>query len=93
MVITGIEKLQNFQNHHLQPVKLHVLENVGDDLEDNPLPLVGQLFLTLGCDLLVDTFLPTESLDHTNDVHDLSYNLNTCIRLQEKTEMRQDHSM
>jgi len=82
MVMTGMEKLQNFQYPHPEPVRPHTLENVRDDLEDDPLPLVCQFFLTLCRDLLVDVFLPTEDLDHANDVHDLSYNLNTRVRLQ-----------
>jgi hypothetical protein len=89
MVMTGMEKLQNCQCLRPEPVQLYALENVRDDLEDDPLPLVNQLFLTLGCDLLVDAFLPTEDLDHANDVHDLSHNLNTRVRLQKKkTVMR-----
>ena len=46
--MTGMEKLRNCQCLHLEPVPLYRLENVRDDLEDDPLPLVCQLFLTLG---------------------------------------------
>jgi hypothetical protein len=82
MVMTGMEKLQNYQYHHSESVQLYTLENVRDDLEDDPLPLVCQFFLTLNCDLLVHAFLPTKDLDHANDVHDLRHNLNTRVRLQ-----------
>lgn len=83
-MITGMEKLLTCQCHHLEPVQLHILENIRDDLEYNPLPLVGQFFFTFACDLLVDPFLPTEDLDHPNDIHDFRHSLNTCIRLQKE---------
>ena len=81
MVMTGMEKLPICQCHHQELVQLHTLENVRDDLEHDTLPLVGQLFLTLTCNLLVNPFLPAEDLDHPNDVHNLSHHLNTRVRL------------
>jgi len=91
MVTTGMEKLQNCKCHRPELVQLYALENVRDDLENYPLPLVNQFFLTLVRDLLVNAFFPTEDLDHADNVHDLGHNLNTCIRLQNKkyTIMRQ----
>ena len=86
MVMTGMEKLQDFKCYHPGPVQLYALENVGNDLEDNLLPLVGQFFLTLACDLLVDTVFPAENLDHADNVHDFGYNLNTGVRLQKKED-------
>ena len=65
-------------------LQLHALENVRDDLEYDPLPLIGQFFFTFACDLLVDPFLPTKDLDHANDVHDLGHNLDTRVRLRKK---------
>jgi len=86
MVMTGMEKLQNLKCHHPGPVQLYALENIRDDLEDNLLPLVTQFFLTLACDLLVDAFFPAEDLDHADNVHDLSHNLNTGVRLQKNED-------
>ena len=83
MVMTGMEKLQNRQCLHPERVPQYTLENVRDDLEDDPLPLVNQFFLTLGRDLAVDVFLPTKDLDHPNHIHDLSHDLNTRVRLKE----------
>lgn len=80
----GMEKLQPCEHRYPEPVQLYVLENVRDDLEDNPLLLVGQFFLTFVRDLLVDTFLPTEDFDHADDIHNLCHDLNTCVRLWEK---------
>ena len=54
-----MEKLPICQCHHLEPVQLHALGNVRDDLEDDSPPLTGQLLLTLACDLLADPLLPT----------------------------------
>ena len=88
MVMTGMEKLQNCKSHcPLEPVNLYALENVGDDLENDPLPLVNQFFLTLVCDLLVDALFPAEHLDHADDVHDLGHSLNTPVRLQKKNSV------
>ena len=80
----GMEKLQPCKYRYPEPVQLYVLENVRDDLEDNPLLLVGQFFLTFVRDLLVDTFLPTEDFDHADDIHNFCHNLNTCVRLWKK---------
>ena len=93
MVMTGMEKLQNCKRRHPEPTQLYALENVGDDLENDPLPLVNQFFLTLVCDLLVDALFPTEHLDHADDVHDLGHNLNTPVRLHKKyTVIRQSYA-
>ena len=40
------------------------------------------IFLTLGRDLAVNVLLPTKDLDHSNGIHDLSYNLNARICLE-----------
>ena len=72
---------------------LYVLEDVRNDLEDDFLPLISQFFLTFGRDLVVDVFLPTEDLDHANDVHDFSYNLNARIRLQENLNETGSHKV
>ena len=87
MVMTGMEKLQNCKRSHPELTQLYALENVGDDLENDPLPLVNQFFLTLVCDLLVDALFPAEHLDHADDVHDLGHSLNTPVRLQKKNSV------
>ena len=79
-----MEKLPICQYHHLGLLQLHALENVRDDLEYDPLPLISQFFLALACNLLVNAFLPTKDFDHANDVHDLGHNLDTRVRLRKK---------
>ena len=81
-MIIGMEKLPICRYHHLELAQLYVLENIRDDPEYNPLPLVGQSFFTFACDLLIDPFLPTEDLDHLNDIHDLHHSLDARIRLR-----------
>lgn len=85
MVMTGIEKLSGCQYDCSKPVQLYALENVRNDFENYPLLLISQLFLSFSCDLFLDALLPTEKLDHANDIHDLSNNLHASIRLQEKS--------
>ena len=85
-MMTGMEKLRSRQHRHPKPVGLHVLENICDDLENYSLLLISQLFLPFGCDLLIDTFLPTKELDHADDVHDLGNNLNPRVCLQQNLQ-------
>lgn len=81
--MTGMAKLQGYECRFQNPAQLHPLENVRDGLENYILPLISQLFLSFSRDLFVDVVLPTKDLDHANDVHGLSDDLNPRIRLQQ----------
>lgn len=74
---TGIVKLwmEVGDEPHRKISAPNLLDHPIQDFEEEAFLLIIQLFLTLLRNLLVHFLLPTEELDHTDDVHDLSDDL------------------
>ena len=79
MVMTGIVKLGQkvSDESHRKASAPNPPDHPIEDFKEEALLLIVQLFLTLLRDLLVHFLLPTEELDHTDDVHDFSDYLHT----------------